>query len=229
VANHQFDEALAMCPAQWEQTRDYILAKKKLVETDGELLLEIDGVRLHFAGSTEIGPGKTGGNDDHDGGTAQVYIVTEPEGGVMEVRVCEAMTEDGQARWVGVEQGLGVPERLNHAVRALRISLYETTDNVFWMELNQAQLKPVGNIVGQASAKLVSEEKLSEPLVPFTARELFTKFGASGFGTREELFGELNKRRGRLAVAFGQNSDHLAAVGHFVSRIMPLYKGLVQK
>jgi serine/threonine protein kinase len=229
VANHQFDEALAMCPAQWEQTRDHILAKKKLVETDGELLLDIDGVRLHFAGSTEIGPGKTAGNADHDGGTAQVYIVTEPEGGVMEVRVCEAMTEDGQARWVGIEQGLGVPIRLEHAVRSLRISLYETTDNVFWMELNQAQLKLDGNIAGQASGKLVSEEKLSEPLVPFTARELLIKFGASGFGTREKLFGETNNRRGRLAVAFGQNSEHLAAVGHFVSRIMPLYKGLIQK
>jgi hypothetical protein len=55
------------------------------------------------------------------------------------------------------------------------------------------------------------------------------KFGASGFGTREELFRETNNRRGRLAVAFGQNSEHLAAVGHFVSRIMPLYKGITQK
>jgi serine/threonine protein kinase len=229
VANRHFDEALAICPEAWEQTREYILTKKQLVEIDGELLLEIDGVRLHYVGPTDIGAGLTGGNVQHDGGIAEVYIVTEPEGGVMEVRVCEAMTESGNARWVGIEQGLGVPDRLAHAVRSLRISLYQTTDNVFWMEVNQAQLKPAGNIVGQASGKLVSEEKLSEPLVPFTARELFMKFGASGFGTREELFGETNNRRGRLAVAFGQNSDHLAAVGHFVSRIMPLYKGLVQK
>ena len=229
VANRHFDEALAICPEAWEQTREYILTKKQLVEVNGELVLEIDGVRLQYIGATDFGAGLTGGNLQHDGGKAEVYIVTEPEGGVMEVRVCQALTESGDARWVGIEQGFGVPDRLAHAVRSLRISLYETTDHVFWMEVNQAQLKPAGNIVGQASGKLVSEEKLSEPLVPFTARELFMKFGASGFGTREELFGETNNRRGRLAVAFGQNSEHLAAVGHFVSRIMPLYKGIAQK
>jgi serine/threonine protein kinase len=228
VANHQFDEALAMCPAQWEQTRDYILAKKQLVEIDGELLLDIEGVRLHFAGSTDIGPGKTGGNVDHDGGTAQVYIVTEPEGGVMEVRVCEAMTEEGNARWVGIEQGLGVPERLNHAVRSLRISISELPESSAWMELSQAQLKLTGTILGQATKKLVNEEKLSSPLSPIKARDLLQQFGASNFGTRAELFGETNNRRNYLAVTFGPDSGHLAAVAHFVSRIMPLYKGLVE-
>jgi serine/threonine protein kinase len=228
IANRQFVDALAICPAEWEQTRDYILAKKQLVEVDGELLLEIEDVRLHYVGPTDIGPGLTGGNVSHDGGVAEVYIVTEPEGGVLEVRVCEAMTENGIARWVGVEQGLGVPDRLAHAVRSLRISLYETTDQIPWMEINQAQLKSAGNIVGQAASKLVDEEKLSHPLSPFTARELFSKFGASGFGTREELFEETNNRRRRLAISFGQNSEHLAAVGHFVTRIMPLYKGITE-
>ena len=228
VANHQFDEALAMCPAQWEQTRDYILAKKQLVEIDGELLLDIEGVRLHFAGSTDIGPGKTGGNVDHDGGAAQVYIVTEPEGGVMEVRVCEAMTEEGNARWVGIEQGLGVPERLNHAVRSLRISISELSESSAWMELSQAQLKLTGTILGQATKKLVNEEKLSSPLSPIKARDLLHQFGASNFGTRAELFGETNNRRNYLAITFGPESTHLAAVAHFVCRIMPLYKGLVE-
>ena len=154
-------------------------------------------MRLHFAGSTEIGPGKTAGNADHDGGSAQVYIVTEPEGGVMEVRVCEAMTEEGNARWVGIEQGLGVPERLNHAVRSLRISISELPESIAWMELSQAQ-------------------------------DLLHQFGASNFGTRAELFGETNNRRNYLAITFSPESTHLAAVAHFVCRIMPLYKGLVE-
>jgi hypothetical protein len=226
VLDRRFDEALEICPPTWEQTRENILAKRDMVIVDGDLLLEIDGVRLHHVGSTDIGPGLTGGNDAHDGGVAEVYVVTEPEGGVLEVRVYEATTSAGTARWVGIEQSLGEPDRLRHAVRSLRISIYEGDDGSPWMELSQAQLKLTGNILGQATKKLVNESKLSAPLMPIEARELFNRFGASDFGTRAEIMGDTSNRRNYLAVKFGSDSKHLAAIAHFVSRIMPLYKGI---
>ena len=226
ILDRKFDEALEICPPTWEQTRENILTKRDMVIVDGDLLLEIDGVRLHHVGSTEIGPGLTGGNDAHEGGVAEVYVVTEPEGGVLEVRVYEAKTGAGTARWVGIEQSLGEPDRLRHAVRSLRISIYEGDDGSPWMELSQAQLKLTGNILGQATKRLVNESKLSAPIMPIEARELFNRFGAIDFGTRAEIMGDTSNRRNYLAVKFGSDSKHLAAIAHFVSRIMPLYKGI---
>jgi len=59
-------------------------------------------------------------------------------------------------------------------------------------------------------------------------RSLLEEFGAVGFGTREELFGDTSKRKNFLAVAFGPDSPHLAAIIHLVTRVIPLKAGLTE-
>ena len=169
----------------------------------------------------------TSGNNAHNGGTADSYIVTVPDGGVLEIRVCAAEVDGAIERWVGVEQGFGYPDRMHHAVRSHRMSI-SVAGGHEWMEITQSQLKKVAVPANQATKKQVTEAGLSGPLGS-DVRDILERFGVTAFGTREEVLGETNKRRFYLAAVFGPDAQHAPAVVHFVSRLVPLYMGVEER
>lgn len=228
VSEGRFDEALEKCPQTWTQTIARITEKRELANRSGAVLLELRGLTLEYSGEVEIGPGQTGGNKNHDGGTADAYIVTIPGGGVMEIRVCSATVDGKTERWVGVEQAFGYPDRMSHAVRSHRMSIYDENSHA-WMEISQSQLKKNPVRTNEATRKKVSEDGLSGPLGGVSARDLLGRFGVTSFGTREEVLGDVNKRRFYLAARFGADAHHAPAVVHFISRIVPLYVGVEEQ
>jgi hypothetical protein len=225
VASLRFDEAFELCPPEWEETRAAIERKRRLVTAKGTLLLDIDGVTLSHVGRIEIPPGVTGKNVPHDGGEAEVYVVSEPGGGHFEVRVRSAIVDGVRDEWVGIEQAVGEPARMQHAVRSLRMNVSNQDSEFRWMELTQALLKRAPKYEFQASRKKATEAMLQQALGGESVREIFERFGATNFGTRQKVFGDTGKNRTYLAVAY-RDAPHLAAVAHFVCRIMPLYRGL---
>lgn len=225
IAQGKFDEAEKLCPVEWQLTRERIVHKKQLARAQGELLLEISGITLRHVGRRQIPAGVSSQANKHNGGTAEVYQIVDGQGGVVELLDCIASTENGEDRWTMPGTGFGVPDRVSHANRSLRMSVDKKND-YFIMEITQAQLKVDPRHQGQAAKKKVSKEQLSIPLAGQSADEIFRKFGAIGLGTKEELWGETNRHKAYLAVMFDDNSRHIPAVTHFVSRFIPLYAGI---
>ena len=228
VVAGRFDEALAKCPSSWTHTIEKINEKRALANHAGALLLEMHGLTLRYDGHVEFGPGTTIGGKDHNGGVADSYIVTVPGGGVLEIRVFSTDIDGAAERWVGVEQGFGHPERMNHAVRSHRMSISQEGE-VEWMEITQSQLKKSGTYENQATRKQVTMEELSAPLGGVTAHQVLEPFGVVALGSRSEVLGDTNRRRNYLAAILGPDSQHAPAIVHFISRLIPLYLGVSEK
>lgn len=228
ISQGKFDDAERLCPAEWQLTRERILQKKQMASAQGELLLEISGITLRHVGQRQIPAGVSSQANKHNGGTAEVYQIVDGQGGVVELLDCTALTENGEDRWTMPGTGFGVPDRVSHANRSLRMSV-DKKNGYFTMEITQAQLKVDPAHQGQAARKKVSKEQLSIPLAGQSADEIFQKFGAIGLGTKEELWGETNRHKSYLAVMFNDTSRHIPAVTHFVSRFIPLYAGITEK
>mgnify|MGYP000206038172 FL=1 len=94
------------------------------------------------------------------------------------------------------------------------------------MELMQAQLKKDPKHPNQATKKMVNKVQLSAPIDDGDADEVFRSFGASGFASKSELWGETGGHKNYLAVTFSDSATHIPAVAHFISRILPLYAGI---
>jgi serine/threonine protein kinase len=227
VSQSKFVEALSLCPENWTATRASIAQKQQLVGERGVELLQIDGVSLRYEGEVAIPSGSTGTNQRHDGGTAEVYIVRLPAGGVIEMHVCRAEPEGQEEIWTRVNQAFGVPASWGHVVRSKRMNVYSHTDQNQFMELSQVRMKPGGKFDNSATAIKVDEAGFALPLGGQDPHEIFNRFGALGFGTRELILNETNKRKLYLCVKFADDAQHVPAVAHFLSRIMPLHAGLV--
>ena len=182
---------------------------------------------LRYIGQIQIPEGTTAATKAHNGGVAELYHSTDGEGGVIELLVCTADTEDGVAKWTSTGNGFGYPDRVSHAVRSLRISINED-DNNCQMELVQAQLKKQPDYPNQSTKKMVDKIQFSKPIVNGDAEKVFMSFGASEFDTKKNLWGETGNRRNYLAVTFPSTATHIPALAHFISRIIPLYAGVTE-
>ncbi len=227
VNERKFDEALTLCPSEWTITREKILERKGFFNIEGNEILKIGDVSLRYIGEIEISAGSTAANQAHDGGTAIVYHSVDGEGGIIEILVCTAETEDGLKQWTATGNGFGYPDRLSHAVRSLRISI-TAAQGQSHMELTQAQLKLNPKHPNQSARKMVNSDQLSSPLHGYEAGLLLKSFGAEGFGTKAALWGETGGHRNYLAVTFRKEKTHVPAVAHFISRIIPLYAGITE-
>ena len=227
VNEQKFEEALAICPKDWAVTRERITNKQKLLNTRGIEIWKSGDLALRYIGQSPLGPGSTAANVPHDGGVAEIYHSTDKDGGVIEILVCAAVIDQKIVRWTATGNGFGYPDRLSHAVRSLRISISED-NGINHMELMQAQLKKEPKYPNQSTKKMVNKDQLSSPIVGGNADQVFQLFGAKGFATKSELWGETGGHKNYLAVTFPNSATHLPALAHFVSRILPLYAGITE-
>ena len=120
VAAGKFDQALAICAKrEWYETAEQIKRKKNLVSAAGQDLVNVDGVRLTYLGTREVGPGTTGSNRPYQRGSAHVYLVRTKEGGVLEAHTVTAKPVDEKGKefdffetWVQGDLEYGLPEHL---------------------------------------------------------------------------------------------------------------------
>ena len=120
VAAGKFDQALAICTRrEWYETAEQIKRKKNLVSAAGQDLVNVDGVRLTYLGTREVGPGTTGSNRPYLRGSAHVYLVRTKEGGVLEAHTVTAKPLDESGKefdffetWVQGDLEYGLPVHL---------------------------------------------------------------------------------------------------------------------
>ena len=227
VNSLKFEEALSICPPEWIITRERIKEKQKLINTQGIEIWSSGNLSLRHIGQIQLEPGSTAATVPHNGGIAEIYHSTDGDGGVIEILICTADTEEGVSRWTATGNGFGYPDRVSHAVRSLRISINEE-DNNCHMELMQAQLKKQPKYPNQSTKKMVNKVQFSKPIVNGDAENVFQSFGSSGFGTKSELWGETGGHKNYLAVTFPTSATHVPAIAHFISRILPLYAGITE-
>lgn len=230
VTAGNFDEALKICAPEWEETRRSIERRRQAVIPIGRPLISINGVELKFIGQREIKPGTTGSNAKHDGGSALLYVVSIPGGGVLEVQVCSAKSEKGLETWVGGEAEYSIPPRMKKLARSLRMNVMPVLDSEdLFVELSQARINP-GEVDGNPTLKKsITPEDIQLGIGGADAVELFKNLNAIGYGTRAHVCGETNKNRSNLCVRFDSLNVHIPAVAHFVTRVMPLFFDLKAK
>jgi hypothetical protein len=73
---------------------------------------------------------------------------------------------------------------------------------------------------------MVNKAQLSAPIGNADAEQVLRSFGASGYATKSELWGETGGHKNYLAVTFPDSATHIPAVAHFISRILPLYANI---
>jgi hypothetical protein len=120
VAAGKFDQALAICAKrEWYETAEQIKRKKDLVSAAGQELVNVDGVRLMYLGTREVGPGTTGSNRPYQRGSAHVYLVRTKDGGVLEAHTVTAKPADDKGKeldffetWVQGDLEYGLPDHL---------------------------------------------------------------------------------------------------------------------
>jgi len=229
MARGDYRTALDLCPADWVRTRREIEALIDFAERAGVMITTIAEVVLSCIGSKNVPEGTTVDGVAFRNAVATSYRAQVAGQCVLEIQDVSGVDEEGKKfRLLRVDRVLGEVGRLNHAARSLRVSVMETAAGVRFMDAAQARLKRQATYENQASMKKATLEELSAPLNGVNLRSLLEEFGAVGFGTREELFGDTSKRKNFLAVAFGPDSPHLAAIIHLVTRVIPLKAGLTE-
>ena len=227
IAQGDYHGALSICPTDWTETYREIESKIQLAEFEGVRLCNIGEVELSYIGEATVASGTASNNNPFVNGTAQCYRVNVANRCVLEVRQTTATDIGGTtSSWVGVESSIGDVRFLEHVIRSKRMSIQNTIDLKF-IELAQARLVPEAGDRFKTSIKLVDLSELSAPCGGIDVEQLLKDFGARAVATRENLFGDSTNRSRYLAASFGEDSLHLAAVAHLITRIIPIYRGSV--
>ena len=230
MAESKFDEALKICAPEWEETRRSIERRRQAVVPRGRPIISVQGVELKFIGQRTIQAGTTGGNNAHQGGSALLYVVSVPGGGVLEVQVCSAVSEKGLETWVGGEAEYNIPTRMKKLARSLRMNVMSVANaEDFFVELSQARINPDEVDGNPTLKKSITNDDIRTGLGGADPVELFRSLRTIGYGTRKDVCGETNRNKGYLCVRFDRSNVHIPAVAHFATRVMPLYFGLESK
>jgi hypothetical protein len=224
IAQGDYRGALSICPTDWTETYREIESKIQLAEFEGVRLCNIGEVELSYIGDVAVPSGTASNNNPFINGTAQCYRVNVANRCVLEVRQTTATDVKGiSSSWVGVESSIGEVGYLRDVVRSKRMSVLQHNGQAY-IQLGQAQIVEE-NGVFETSVKLVNRAQISTPCGEIDALQLLADFGALATDTREILFGETNNKRNYLATSFSEDSLHLAAVAHLITRIIPIYRG----
>jgi len=257
VAVGRFDQALKICVEnEWYETAENIKRKKQLVVAAGQELVHVDGVKLTYLGTKEVGPGNTVSNRPYKRGLAHVYLIRMQEGGVLEVHTVTAkpINEETQKEldevetWVQGDLEFGLPEHVQMLAdrRRLTVNALEERDTdeeigegLSYCEIRQLQLKdldPEGRRLGsrwEATNKKVTESQLRIGASGADVFELLSKFGALGTGTRLEVINDdpKSKRKGDLCVKFkfAERAVHVPVIVFLIARFLPLKNKVVAR
>jgi hypothetical protein len=205
------------------------IEKRELaISTPGHPIAEILGVTLSYIGERDLPAGTTGTNKNHAGGSAKLYVVTLPEGGVLEVQVCTAESETGLETWVGGSTGYGLPVQMRKLARSLRMNVNKVSGpgTELFIELGQARINPEAPDGNPTTKWSIGKDDVSLAVGGADVEGLFSLVGVTSYDTRQNAYGETNKRKGNLCVKFNPQNQHVPATAHFVGRVLPLFVGL---
>ena len=216
LADHDWDEALRLCPEGWIPVRERIERRCELAEEAeaASPLLEVAGFSITQTSRSQFDVAIDPANQEHGPGEVTTYLVQGPLGELLEVLQFEAV--DG-AIWVqgGDTYHTELPlKRLGHGLRMSCQHIGETQV----VEIRRAKIK---DDKGWSTAVQTSVNDLTES-AGVDVVKILQDFGAVAVGTRGEVAADVGKRRNELCASFAGAPGHLPAVAFFLSRVVTL-------
>ena len=220
VAERRWEDALALCPAEWKPIREMIVARQELDQAadEQEPLLEIDGFSLRFVETRRFTTAANTAGVEVGPGVARVYLVRGPAGEMLEI---VDRTADTGERWVSGGDMFETPMPLSRLRQGLRMSVNKI-DGGCMAELRQARISNDNGWSNLFQASATEMDGGAGVDVEATLRA----FGATGFGTRFDVVGEAGVRRNYLCMTMPEENEDAPAVAHFLTKVLPLTKGV---
>lgn len=215
-----WDKAIELCPAGWVDLLRRIEERRELAELAGGQipLLEIEGFTLRYLESRDFDSAQSAGAVTVGPGTIRVYRAAGPNGENLDIGYF--ISSCGE-RWVHTIDVYETPLPLKRLAQGLRIGIHSFGSELK-AELRQAR---ISGPEMWSSAFKASESEISLG-AGGDVREIVKPFGASGYGTQEEVFGDRSPRRGYMCAVFPPYAEDLPAVLYFLTRVMPLAQGV---
>jgi serine/threonine protein kinase len=220
MAEHRWDDAMALCPPEWAAVRERIAARRVLDEQVDEQppVLEVEGFVLRFIETRRFGRAVTASNAEAGPGSLRVYLVTGPNGEMLEI--LDHVADTGE-RWVGVGDVFETPLPLSRLRQGLRMGM-QPHDEYLMAELRQAR---INDDRGWSNLYQASADQLDQG-VGLVVEEILASFGAAAFGTRHDVVADTSTRRNYLCMLIPPDNEHAPAVAHFLTKVMPLARGV---
>lgn len=220
LATQLWDEAVNLCDTDWVTVIERIKRRRNLAEaaSSSTPLLELHGFSLSFATVGGFSSAIDPGNVERGPGQVGTYLVSGPAGELLEVLQYRA--DDGTL-WVQGGDTFQTPMPLQRIGRALRLGTQLLDEDVM-MELRMAKIT---NAEGWSNMYQVSLGEL-EKATGTDVCDVLGAFGANSVGTRSVLLDDQGPRRNTLCVLGSHQAEHLPAVAHFLTRVLPLGRGV---
>jgi len=215
-----WDKAIELCPAGWVDLLRRIEERRGLAELAEaqESLLELEGFTLRFLETREFDSAQSAGAVTVGPGTIRVYRAAGPNGENLDIGYF--VSECGE-RWVHTLDVYETPLPLKRLEQGLRIGVHPFGSELK-AELRQAR---VNGPELWSSAFKATEEEIALG-AGGDVRGIVDRFGASKYGTQEDVFGDRSPRRGYVCAVFPPYAEDLPAVLYFLTRVMPLARGV---
>lgn len=217
--DRRWDDATSLCPDHWTAVRDRIKLLRGLADkgVDAPPLLVIDGFQISHLENRRFESANDPGGVECGPGLVRVHLVKGPAGEMLEV--LDHSADDG-ARWVEVGQTFQTPLPLSRLGQGLRIGTQHVEGGLM-VEMRQARLKD-----GSWSNVFLADEAQLDHGAGASVAQVLADFGVAAFGTRESIIGDTGKRRRYMCAVMASDNDHSLAVIHFLTRVMPLARGV---
>jgi hypothetical protein len=181
---------------------------------------DIAGVRVALSSEAVRISGETFSSGLQEG-TARAYLVSVPDGGILEVA---ATHWDSGDRDVRAMTRLAGPTSYERLLKGLRLGIAAAGEERYFCELGITRYHEDK----QPTVVRALPEDL-EHVLGQDVGAMFAGLGANGFGTREFIMGETNRRRFYLAVAFSGSAHDVPIGAYVLTRVLPLMKGFGRK
>jgi serine/threonine protein kinase len=220
MAEHRWDDAEALCPAEWDHVLHRIAARRALDEqVDVQPpLLEIGGFSLRFTGQRGFGSAITPSNVEAGPGTLRTYVVSGPNGEMLEIH--DYCAESGE-RWVGVADTFETPLPLSRLKQGLRMGM-QVHGDLLMAELRQAR---INDDRGWSNMFQATAEQLDAG-AGVCVEDVLRDVGVVAYGRRGEVIGDAGPRRNYLCMLLEPGNEHAPAVAHLLTKILPLAGGM---
>ena len=215
IGERRWDDALELCPNDWSSVRERIERRRSLDEgaDADEPLLEVDGFSITHVGSRPFDTAKDTGSKEVGPGVVGTYLVRGPVGEMLEI--LQYRCDDGPV-WVQGGDTFQTDLPLKRLGQGLRLGTTIDGDRMM-IELRIARMddQKWSNMFKATSEDLDAGAGVD-------VAEVLRRFGGDEVGTREDVIGDGSRRKGFMCVAGGAGAEHLPAIAHFLTRVLPL-------
>ena len=227
MREQRWDDAIGMCPENWEAVRARIEAERAAWErvAGSEVVLELGGFRMRLLGE-ELACARQLVDGTEAVGDLRIHLLDREDGVTLEISTFLTAQRTG---FVVVSDTHHSEAPFPVLENRLRIGLTPTEDGQIVMQLRQGRLKVAGTPGPKdGGAFRASEEELDKG-AGVDVRATLEGFGATAYGLEAELLPPKKRQSNYLCAIFPPDAVDLPAVACLVTRVLPIANGVLHE